>query len=404
MTPAPGSAAVRRTFLSPAAALPVAFVGLGATGAVIPSILPSYAAMQPSNPDGVFLAVPLLFAGLLAGVLLAAIAGSRIHLARLVAVGAALQAVAHLAVATTSTIPALLSGAALAGVGFGLVESAGVGLARQAHPDAAGADLTRLTALVAVTAMVVPLIVFTTAGARGVGPVVALCALPHLLAAAALFSVAGTDREAARLDLRKRSLPDPPSSQPQMRRLVAPAAALFFYVGAESILAGWSAELPRQIGGLSPAVAALGTSLFWALLCLGRMAALFLLGRGTTERRLVLTAQALAVALLAGSAAAVRSHPTAAGLLLAAAVPALAPSYGLLLNAGMRRAGATTARTSASLIAVGALGGSAITLAASQVTSGAGPDAATWTLALAALAVSLALVAAARSTRGELPP
>jgi fucose permease len=187
-------------------------------------------------------------------------------------------------------------------------------------------------------------------------------------------------------------------------RLAAPAASLFFYVGAESIIAGWSAELPRQIGGLSPAVAALGTSLFWALLWLGRITTLLLLNRGTGERRLVLTAQALAVALLAGSAASVRTHPAAAGLLLLAAVPAMAPSYGLLLNAGMRRAGATTARTAATLVAVGALGGSALTLAASQVRAAAGPDAVVWTLALAGIALALALAAAARSTRGGLAP
>jgi fucose permease len=401
MTPAPASGVVRLARPPHPAGLSIAFVGLGATGAVVPSILPSYAAMQPSDSDGVFLAVPLLFAGLLAGVLLAAVTPSLVRLPRMVALGAAIQATGLLAVASSATNRVgLLSGAAVAGVGFGVAESASFGLARQVNSAAAGRALTRLTALVAVTAMSVPLLVVTTAGVRGVSTVVALCALPHLLAAAALFRAPSTPPRAARPERHRPSWPPLAAPPPNRMRLAAPAASLFFYVGAESILAGWSAEFPRQIGGLSPAVAALGTSLFWALLWLGRVTTLFLLDRGTTERRLVLAAQAVAVCLLAGSAASVPNHPAAAGLLLVAAVPALAPSYGLLLNAGMRRVGATTTRTSATLVAVGALGGSALTLTASRVRMAAGPDAVAWTLVLAALALALALAAAVPAPLG----
>lgn len=402
MTRGPAALPTQSTRRAAAAALPVAFVGLGATGAIIPSVLPSYAAMHSENPEGAFLAVPLLFAGLLGGVVLAAATSSRINLARVVGLGAGIQVAALLLIAVAPGATGLLPGAAFAGLGFGLVESAGVAAARETHGDSAGRVLTRLTALVAITAMAVPLLVVATVGPGGLRAVVALCAVPHLLAVVAMFRIpfyAPAPRPDPVLHARHR----PSETRPGRLRLLAPAISLFFYVGAESILAGWSSEFPRQLGAIDPAVAALGTSAFWGLLWLGRTLALRLLDHGMGERRLVLGAQTLAVALLAASAASAHGHAPAGTLLLAAAVPALAPSYGLLLNAGMRLAVVATARTSATLVAVGALGGSALTLVASQIRATAGADAVPWTLALAAAALALALAAAARSTQNASP-
>lgn len=374
--------------------LRAAFVGLGATGAVVPASLPSLAARSAADGADVFLAVPMLFAGLLVGVLGAAVLSGRADLAHLLAAGAALQAGALFAVAATPATAGVVVGAGVAGVGFGLVESAGVGLARQLHGEGAGPALTRLTSLVALTAMLVPLVVVATAVVGDARAVVAVCAVPHLLALLLLVR----DGPAGARPCVSRS--DPTAGRVLPRSgLLAPALALFFYVGAESVIAGWSAELPRRLVDVDPAVAALGTSAFWGLLWTGRLVALAALRRGASERHVVVRAQAAGVVLLLLAASAAQAAPLASGLLLAAAVPALAPSYGLLLGAGLRRAGGATGRSSALLVAVGALGGSALTLLANRVGAWTDDGGAAPTLAVAAGAAVLSLLAAGRACR-----
>lgn len=375
------------------ARLAAAFVGLGATGAVLPASLPSLAAASAADRVDVFLAVPMLFAGLLVGVVVAALLSGLADLARLLSAGAGLQAGALVAVAAAPDAAGVVVSAGVAGIGFGLVESAGVGLARRLNPEGAGQALTRLTSLVAVTAMLVPLLVVATGTFGSVRAVIALCALPHLLALVLLVreGPAGAGRPAGGPGADGGA---PPSGS----GLLWPALALFCYVGAESVVAGWSAELPRRLVGLDPAVAALGTSLFWGLLWAGRLGALRALRRGATERAVVYSAQAAAVVLLVLAASFAQAAPVASGLLLAAAVPALAPSYGLLLSVGLRRAGGATGRTSAVLVAVGALGGSALTLLANRAAARTDDDSAAVTLAVAAAAAGLSLLAASRAS------
>lgn len=396
MTPAGTATEVTAHGRSPAG-LTAAFVGLGATGAVLPASLPSFAVTLPAGQADVFLAVPALFAGLLLGVVGAALLSIRVGLPRLIAAGAALQACALAGVAAAPADTGVVVGAGVAGVGFGLVESAGVGLARRVHAGGAGPALTRLTSLVAVTAMLVPLLIVATRVIGSARGVVALCAVPHLFTAVLLL------RDEPAADRTRRSMGTSGSSgSPSRAALLAPAVALFCYVGAESVVAGWSAELPRRLVGVDPAVGALGTSAFWGLLWAGRLIALVALSRGASERDVLVRAQAAGAVLLVLAATCAASQPVLSGLFLVAAIPALAPSYGLLLAAGLRRAGGAPGRTSALLVAVGALGGSALTLLASRISGAQGGVSAT--LAVAAGACVLSLVAAGLATRAVPVP
>jgi len=329
----------------------LAFAGLGVSGASVPASLPAMADVLEVSEDDLLDAVPLLFAGLLAGVLIAPRLARGLPLALVVAAGALVQAASLGTAALAPGVAAFLLASAVIGFGFGVVESSGVALARALAPGAPERSLVALTACVAILAGATPILVAVLAARDATRTALAVLVVPHLLGAIAL-AVAPRPGPAA--------VPAG-AALAEVRAVLPVAAALFCYVGAESVLAGWSATLPRRLLEIGGASAALGTSAFWMLLTLGRGLGLLALTRGQDPARLALRCLATA-ALLLGVGAAVASFAPAATLAAAGlAVVACGPCYGLLIGLGVQAA-ATTAvsRVSATLIAAGALGGAAV--------------------------------------------
>jgi len=245
-------------------------------------------------PTGLLLrAVPVLFAGLFAGVVLAPLTIARLDGERAVAVGALLQAAALLAMASSARPAGFLAGAAATGVGFGLTEAAATSLTNRLRATSSRA-LTGLTAVTAAAAALTPVAV-VVAGEDLSRAVLALAAVPHLLAATVL------GRDGAK---RPRAV-TARTGEARDARVGWLAAALFCYVGAETVVSGWSASLAQGLLDLSPATAALGTSAFWVLLMLGRLASSVALDRGLQPASLLLLCQLGAASCLAGAAFAV---------------------------------------------------------------------------------------------------
>lgn len=305
------------------------------------------AQVMAADPAELVRVVPALFLGVFLGVALSPVAARRPSLAVAVAGGAVAQAGALVLLASATTTPVATAAAAAAGVGFGLVESLGAALARLLAASHTRRTLTQLTALTAAVATVAPLTV-VAAGADSARLVLAGAAVPHVLAAAALVGTGNGPAGAA--DATTSS-----AGRPASRRWIA--GAVFGYVGSETMVSGWSAVIPQRHLDLTATSAAVGTSAFWLLLTLGRLAGAAMLARRADPQAVLIACQVACVALLLASAAAA-GMPVLTLALLGAAVVLMGPCYALLLGVALQAVGPHDApRTSAVLVAAGALGG-----------------------------------------------
>jgi hypothetical protein len=364
-----------------------AFAGLGATASAIPAVLPS---VEQAAEASVMAAVPALFGGLFAGVLLSGPALRHLRALHLAAIGCLLQATALGGAALATTASTFIAFAALAGLGFGLTEAAAsVAAKAESASSTTAAILTTLTATVAVAAALTPLLVAVAAGSDRHGLVLFVPAAVQVVAASAL--VAGARGTAAPpwrgrpLGLRRVSV----------IALLPLAVALPLYVGVETVFAGWSAVIPAELLHLDPAAAALGTSVFWGLMAVGRFASSVLLRRGMTPRRALLIAMLTAAALLGFAAIAAPALPVLGIAAIAAAVVALAPGYALVIGLALDRLDdAEAATATGALVACGAAGGSLVPAAVLLIArEPAGP--ATFVMT-AILCLAIAALSAAR--------
>lgn len=344
-----------------------AFAGLGGTAASIPALLPSLEARLDTS---VLAAIPLLFAGLLVGVLLSAPLLVRLDPRTVVIAGAALQAGSLLWLAIAPSLAGVLVIAACAGVGFGLTEAAGSVAAKRWATDSASRSLTMLTATVAVVAALSPITVAFLPG--GVWLVPVLVAAIHLIACGALVGTAQSDNteqsDASGAANRSKVTGWTPSAR---RVLVVAGLALSLYVGVETVFSGWSALIPASVLDIDPQVAALGTSGFWICMAVGRLIASALLRGALQPVALLLACMAVAAAaLLLASLLA----PSALMLIgLGVAVLAMAPVYSLVLGEALDRLSPqAAARATGPLVACGAVGGTMVPVA--LVAAGLEPD------------------------------
>ncbi len=334
------------------------FAGLGATASAIPAVIPGVAAAFVVPVEAVLPAVPALFLGLFLGVVCAPALAARVALPSVLRCGAAAQAIG-LILAGLATGPAwFIAAAGIAGAGFGIVESAATAVTRLINNADTPRRLTLLTIIVGVTATVTPIAGVLLGG-------IGLTRLA-LLAAAAVQVISLIRSRGAELPSPQKPSPFTTAQAhptPGTPRAVAMlGAALFFYVGAESILSGWSAATITATLGADPNTAALGTSGFWLLITVGRLVGTRL------NRPLRATTAALACSLVAACALALSAvladrSSTASVSLIGIAIIACGPCYALILGVAVTTTSHRVAvSTSSALVAVGAAGGAAVPL------------------------------------------
>jgi len=387
--------------------LVAAFVALGAHFSAVSALLPQWAERAG---DGVLAAVPALFGGLVAGVLVSAPILADAPPGRVLRGAAVAQAASLVALAAAgrSLVPGtawlVVALAGVSGVAFGLIETS-VSLAAR---SATGTDrrLGRLFAVSAATAAAVPALVFLAARAGVADAVLALAAVAGVTVA--LRPAVGR-RPAVRPDpaVGSHAVPDErtgnlpaavPDERPGVpwRVLVPVATALALYVGVETLLAGWSAVLVRDLLAASPSTASLGASAFWVLMSAGRAWGARSAPAGMWPR--AVTAAALFAVAAAGVL--VGHVPALVLAACAATVLAIAPMYPRLLGLALERLdGRSAARWTGPLVAAGAAGGSLLPALALAL----GPATGAATFVVAALA-SLALGAVAPPRRPPRTP
>ncbi|QNE35819.1 MFS transporter [Leifsonia shinshuensis] len=323
--------------------------------------------------------VSLLFFGLLAGVLVAAVPG--IRATALLPVGLALQGAGLGVIAFADSTPMFFVAAATAGVGFGFVEAGATTLARVHSSTSTPARLAWLNGTSAVAAACAPLLMAVVQLDALTVTTLTIVAVPVVGLAVALRFRSGWP-----------SAPSPRAGRPRAagggrRRLLMLAAALFLFVGAETILSGWSSVLPQTLLDLSPAYAAVGTSVFWILMAGGRFLGAIVVRAGVQATSCFVVAGVVASALTV--AAAFITDSSVSAVLLCVVVPLVAPGYALLLGSALTGVpGSAAGRTAGWLIATGSAGGAAISLVVAGV-FGSAP-----TAVLSSVAVLLTCAAA----------
>ena len=363
------------------AGLFTAFAGLGVTAAFVPAILPSAERAMTADLSA---AVPALFAGLLVGVLASGPLLTRQPPRTALMLGSALLAAAVVVVALSGAPAVFIVAAAIAGVGFGLVEASGSVAAKSLAAGSATGLLSALLGTVAVCAAVTPLLVAVGSPARAL---LGILAIVPLLTVAIL---AGAAAPSARAEV---------PAQRDVRGLLVLlpfAVALPLYVGVETVLSGWSAVIPERILAVDPGLAALGTSAFWTLMAIGRFGAAGLRRLSVSPIVILAGATSVAALLMAAAGMLVDSAPVGALVALAAVVVLLAPSYGLILGLALDRLDpARSAAVTGALVACGAVGGTFVPTLILLI--GRDPASSTTFLvsaALCALVLALVLVAA----------
>jgi hypothetical protein len=333
-----------------------AFASLGVTASFVPAVLP--AAERAMSAD-LSAAVPVLFAGLLVGVLLSGPLLVRRPARVTLILGGALQAVAIVVGAWAGSAPVFIAAAALAGLGFGLVEAAGSVAAKAASIGSATGMLSALMGTVAVCAALTPLVI--AAGARMLPVLSILSVVPLTTVVLLLGSGAARPGSTTPSTLSMTSMPSMPSTTRNLRALIPLlpfAFALPLYVGVETVLSGWSAVIPERALTLDPSAAALGTTAFWALMAVGRFGAAALRRRDVRPLVILATGTLAAAALMTAAGLLIGPSPVWALTALAASVVLLAPSYGLILGLALDRLDpARSAAVTGALVACGAVGG-----------------------------------------------
>lgn len=274
----------------------VSFVPIGITTVLLGPMLPVLSARWSMNYSqaGALFAVQYVSSTL--AVALSGVLVSRYGFRLPIKTGLFLMA-AGLALLMTGPKALALICIAANGAGLGLATPAGNLLVAELNSERRSATLSWLNFYWSAGAVSCPFLVAFAAKVHQV-PVLLACVSGFSLLVALAFAV----------------LPDPPfetartsgagkttfmAIQPKLNSFLILAALFLLYVGTENAFGGWVASFAKGLGGLSPVMALLTPSFFYAALTLGRCFAPILL-RDVPEIRLVQIGLAIACLGTAG--------------------------------------------------------------------------------------------------------
>lgn len=215
--------------------------------------------------------------------------------------GLVAMALGLLGEAVAGTLLPLTLAAAFAGLGTGIINVCIGAAAALLYPERRDATLNLLNASFGIGAFAAPLLAgLSLTRLGGYAPLYVLIALILVAPVAPLLLGLPPTRPPAGKDSSLRALL-------LERRLWAPVAVGFLYLGAEIGFGGWIVSIASRATGLAPADAAPIASVFWLFLALGGVPTALLLRRGLAPARIITLGAAGAIVgsvvlLLAASA------------------------------------------------------------------------------------------------------
>jgi hypothetical protein len=238
--------------------LSLSFALLGAAASLLPAFIPQAAVNLGLPVTQLLNAVPVMFGGLFIGVALSPVAIRFLAATSIARFGFVLLASSLIAIPLVQSSAWFMSVAFLLGLGFGTLEVIATSEAKKLRTDTSQ-KLANLNAIFAIAALVSPLLLLLSSSLFGFP-------LPFFLVAILSLGLVPSYRSG----IARVHSPGLITKKPGFRNILLMAAAVSF-VGAESVLSGWSATLVSELTTFNESSAALGSSAFWALLATGRI-------------------------------------------------------------------------------------------------------------------------------------
>lgn len=334
------------------------FAIMGAASASLPASIPLRAKDLEVPVEGLLTSIPLLFLGLLMGIVITPLISSRIGSNRQVKIALIIQAIGVFGIGFSTSQNLFVISAFVLGLGFGQLEVLITSILRITS-ELVGKALTRIGAFLAFSAFLTPLLLLAAESIANKKLVF-------------LFIVLMSGRVAVIF-----SSPDIKGSKQNINILKKKSFGAYFllfasifYVGSETILAGWSAVFFQKNVSTNLDIAPIGTSLFWLFLTLGRLSGSFITGKFVSAKTTAIfwsLGFSLALTLLP----IVSENRAAFLVVLALGVFFAGPCYGFIIGQAVSYFESELAVESASLyVLVGAVGGVVIPLSVQQTANG----------------------------------
>lgn len=331
---------------------------MGAASASLPASIPLRAKDLQVPVEGLLTSIPLLFFGLLMGIVITPLISSRIGSNKQVKIALIIQAIGVLGVGFSTSQNLFVVSAVVLGFGFGQLEVLITSILRITS-EVVDKALTRIGAFLAFSAFLTPLLLLASDS-------IASKKLVFLF----IFLWSG---QVAFIF----SSPDVTNSKQNVNILRNKGFGAYFllfasifYVGSETILAGWSAVFFEKNVSANLNIAPIGTSLFWLFLTLGRVSGSFVTGKfASAKTTAIFWSSGFSLALMLLPVVSENSGAFLVTLLLG--VFFAGPCYGFIIGQAVSYFESDLAVKSASLyVLVGAVGGVVIPLAVQQTANG----------------------------------
>ena len=327
-----------------------AFVAMGASSALLPSTIPLRANEMGLLTNPLLLAIPFMFLGIFVGIIATPIISSYLKSTTHIRGALILQGIGVLGVGLQNSLTFYWTSAAILGFGFGQLEVLLTSTIRRSFTNVSRA-LTKFGAYLSLSAFLTPLLVIVSKYFQFLDLCFISIAIASIITS---FSFTSVNAPENKLSIRNLKI--------GKKSAFYLSLASAFYVGAETILSGWSAVYFTQYFPTISESAPLGTSLFWLFLTLGRFAGIHIRFRADSSKQLLqiwstlFAIFSIFLALIANDA-----NGFVFLFLISAAIFCAGPCYGLIIGIAVSLYDKKYAITASSVyILIGATGGTLI--------------------------------------------
>lgn len=329
------------------AQLGAVFALMGAASASLPATIPLRANQLGISTDQLMPAVPGLFFGLFLGIAITPFISKTLTTTNHVRISIALQTLGVLGIGVLNSQQLFIASSLVIGLGFGQLEVLITSIARVDSAQV-GNLLTRLGIYLAACAFITPITIIgfdLLEASRYINISIAVVSIYVCI----IFKTEQIYPQSKNFLVLKLA----------NRKVYLLLLTTAFYVGAETILAGWSAVLFSENISQNLVSAPLGTSIFWAGMTLGRVVGTFVSSKNfSTKTTAILWSSGLFISLALLSQINQGGSRSAFLVFLVIAIFFAGPCYGFIIGLAVILYEETLAIKSATLfVLIGALGG-----------------------------------------------
>lgn len=363
------------------------FAVMGGASAALPATIPMRANQLGIPLTQLMPSIPTLFFGLALGIAFTPLISKVLSTSNHVRSSIALQNIGVLGIGFLDSQQLFIASALIIGFGFGQLEVLITSIAR-VQTEHVGNLLTRLGIYLASAAFLTPIAII------GLDLLGASKAIYLIIACVSLYLVISF--KAGQIYTESKNLLVLKLANVKVYLLVL---AITFYVGAETILAGWSAVLFSENISDNLVSAPLGTSIFWAGMTFGRVVGTFVSSKNfSVKASAILWSLGLSTSLLFLSLNTQETSQTAFLLILVTAIFFAGPCYGFIIGLAVSIYEQSLAINSAAFfVLIGSFGGVMVPGLA-QIFLGSGSEGIILGAAVAASLSTLFLILSFRET------